>query len=59
MSYDVLIEIENFVVYMEYIKYLFDDSVKNNFNLLMMMFDIDYFKYVNDMYGYFVGDCVL
>lgn len=27
--------------------------------MVLVMIDVDYFKWINDLFGYFIGDCVL
>ncbi len=43
----------------ELIELIFDESVKNNRMLSIIMIDIDYFKKYNDMYGHRKGDDLL
>lgn len=42
-----------------HLKTLFEDSLKNNKSLALLMTDIDYFKSVNDTFGHDAGDNVL
>lgn len=57
--YDVLLGFLNWL----YFYYLFDkmlyDGLENGIGIVVVYIDLDYFKDINDIFGYFVGDKVI
>lgn len=43
----------------EYSHMMFDDAMKNNYDLACMMIDVDNFKQVNDNWGHATGDSII
>lgn len=58
-NYDFLTKLPNRLALTNYMRSIFDDAIKNDKNLSILIIDIDYFKKVNDTYGHDVGDRVL
>lgn len=56
---DLLIELSNCCGFEVYLQQVIICVVCIGQQVLLMYIDLDYFKFVNDMYGYFVGDVVL
>jgi len=56
---DHLTGICNRLRFNEHLSRNIDDARRYGHPLALMMFDIDHFKQVNDLYGHAVGDCVL
>ncbi|WP_457600379.1 bifunctional diguanylate cyclase/phosphodiesterase [Hydrogenivirga sp.] len=57
--YDPVTELPNRVNFMERLKFAISRTKMLNRSLAILFIDIDRFKYVNDTYGYPVGDTVL
>jgi len=58
-SHDALTQAENFAAYTAAIQSSFMIAQKTQMPMTMIMFDIDHFKQVNDIYGHVIGDRVL
>ncbi len=58
-EYDPLTKIYNRVKVNEVLKEMTFSAKKYNYNLTLILFDIDHFKQVNDLYGHSAGDSVL
>jgi len=43
----------------EYSQMMFDDAMRNNYDLACMMIDVDNFKQVNDNWGHATGDSII
>jgi diguanylate cyclase (GGDEF)-like protein len=56
---DELTKINNRRRFMEYFRAEFNRSVRYHHPLSFIIFDLDYFKQVNDKYGHIMGDLVL
>lgn len=58
-NYDSLTEIPNRAYLMNHLKLTLENARRGNFKFALMLFDIDKFKEVNDIYGHESGDVVL
>lgn len=56
---DGLTNLFNHRAIMEHLEKEFQKALENQHSIAFIMFDIDYFKKVNDTYGHSIGDCVL
>ena len=59
MDYDKLLGIYNRSYFENYIEQIFKEKTNHTESISMVMFDIDFFKVVNDTYGHDVGDQAL
>jgi len=58
-NYDSLTGIPNRAYLMDRLNLILEDANKDNFKFALMLFDIDKFKKINDVYGHTCGDIVL
>ncbi len=58
-QYDALCNIFNRQYVLQRLQELFDNAKEHKTNLFIIMFDIDDFKAINDLYGHITGDKVL
>ena len=58
-NYDSLTEIPNRSYLMKHLASTLDNAHRGNFKFALMLFDIDKFKSINDMYGHNSGDIAL
>jgi diguanylate cyclase (GGDEF)-like protein/PAS domain S-box-containing protein len=58
-NYDSLTGIPNRTYLMNRLKLILEDAHKEDFKFALMLFDIDKFKRINDVYGHDCGDFVL
>jgi diguanylate cyclase (GGDEF)-like protein/PAS domain S-box-containing protein len=58
-NYDSLTGIPNRSYLMNRLNLILEDASKENFKFALMLFDIDKFKRINDVYGHDYGDIVL
>lgn len=56
---DPLTNIPNRRGFFENVQMLISDPEQPHANLSAFMIDIDHFKVINDIYGHFIGDCVI
>ena len=56
---DSLTEIYNRLKFQQILEAEWDNAMRNNENIALILFDIDNFKAVNDTYGYDFGDLAL
>jgi diguanylate cyclase (GGDEF)-like protein/PAS domain S-box-containing protein len=58
-NYDSLTGIPNRSYLMKHLNLILESARRGNFKFALMLFDIDKFKRINDVYGHAVGDVVL
>lgn len=58
-NYDFLTAIPNRHYLMNHLKLTFENAGRGNFKFALMLFDIDKFKSINDVYGHSTGDIIL
>ena len=56
---DTLTQVANRYQLSRYFDIFIEKANRGNYSFSVLMFDIDYFKKINDTYGHYVGDCIL
>lgn len=59
VNYDLLIDLFNWVLLYDRVVYVCKVVLSMKKSVVLMLIDIDYFKYLNDILGYYKGDLII